>query len=918
MRVGTALLIRWPWRTVGLALLFLVASRPAAAHPQELRPLTTEDIRVLEQDKRHEPKVTGPLREVLPSSPHRPGMARERVPIALERDGLVPVTIYTADPGEALALLRTLSRPPAHVIDRVIEVYLTPDELPRLSALSSVLRLTLIEPPHAESVAAFGSTVSQGRSVHNAANWIAGGYTGAGVKVGIIDTFKGIAAAIAGGEVPTPLGQRCYTGVGTFSENLNTCTAESSEHGTAVAETLVDLAPDVQLYLASPVSSGDLKESVDWMIAQGVRVINLSQTYPWDGYGDGTSPFSHSPLTTVNTAVAAGVTFVVPAGNHREGSYLFAYRDLNGNSLVEFAGSTGAESLTLSRTAGQTIQLQLRWDGSWSGTASDLELYLYGPGGGLLRTSLGFQNGEPGSVPWESIVYPVPVSGTYSVRVKRSGGPAPSWIQLTDWSGPLGVATPGYTDGGGIGNPAESASPGLLAVGAAAHFSTATIESFSSRGPTPDGRVKPDIVGADRTDTLTYGAGAFTGTSQAAPHVAALAALVLSAFPSYTPAQVVAYLKTRAEARDTVPNTTWGSGFARVPSLCAPTISRSSVAVDGMGGTVQVGVTADTGCPWSASTSAGWISASPTSGSGSAQVTLTVSANPSTTTGRTATATIAGQTVTVTQSAAERPLDVTVASIVGNTVTLHWQWPGAAPDSYVLKGGIAPGQTIATIPIASRVPALTFDAPTGVFYVRLAGVRGGTELPVSDDVRIVVNVPEKPSAPADLLGLANGNSLALSWTPTADGGAATGLVLDVTGALALSLPLAMTEQFTFDGVPPGTYTFRVRATNAQGSSAPSNPVTLSFPGTCQAPMVPQNLEAYRVGTIVTIRWNAPATGTAPTRYELRVGGAVSLVLPVPGRTLTSPAPPGTYSFTVAAQNACGTSPASAARSVTVP
>jgi hypothetical protein len=170
MRTGTALFVRWPWRTVGLALLFLLASRPAAARLQELLPLTTEDIRGLEQDKRHEPKVTGPLREVLPSSPHRPGMARERVPIALERDGLVPVTIYTAGPDEALALLRALSRPPAHVIDRVIEVYLAPDELPRLSALSSVLRLTLIEPPRAESVAAFGSTVSQGRSVHNAAN----------------------------------------------------------------------------------------------------------------------------------------------------------------------------------------------------------------------------------------------------------------------------------------------------------------------------------------------------------------------------------------------------------------------------------------------------------------------------------------------------------------------------------------------------------------------------------------------------------------------------------------------------------------------------------------------------------------------------------------------------------------------------
>ena len=43
-----------------------------------------------------------------------------------------------------------------------------------------------------------------------------------------------------------------------------------------------------------------------------------------------------------------------------------------------------------------------------------------------------------------------------------------------------------------------------------------TIEPFSSRGPTPDGRVKPDIVGVDRVHSTVY-QGLFEGTSQAAP-----------------------------------------------------------------------------------------------------------------------------------------------------------------------------------------------------------------------------------------------------------------------------------------------------------------------------------------------------------------------------------------------------------------
>ena len=82
-----------------------------------------------------------------------------------------------------------------------------------------------------------------------------------------------------------------------------------------------------------------------------------------------------------------------------------------------------------------------------------------------------------------------------------------------------------YTKNGSIGNPAESANPGMLAVGAAHWNNVHAIEPYSSRGPTPDDRVKPDIVGADCGATALalldeYNEG-FCGTSQgAAPHVA--------------------------------------------------------------------------------------------------------------------------------------------------------------------------------------------------------------------------------------------------------------------------------------------------------------------------------------------------------------------------------------------------------------
>ena len=90
----------------------------------------------------------------------------------------------------------------------------------------------------------------------------------------------------------------------------------NGDHGTAVAETLIDVAPEVELYVANPVSPGDLRNAADWMAEQGVQVINMSLSLdPVDGPGDGTSPSSDSPLKTIDAAVSGGITWVNSGGN---------------------------------------------------------------------------------------------------------------------------------------------------------------------------------------------------------------------------------------------------------------------------------------------------------------------------------------------------------------------------------------------------------------------------------------------------------------------------------------------------------------------------------------------------------------------------------------------------------------------------
>ena len=127
--------------------------------------------------------------------------------------------------------------------------------------------------------------------------------------------------------------------------------------------------------------------------------------------------------------------------------------------------------------------------------------------------SIDLQSGEAGHNPYES----VGSAATFDILVAHRGGPETDWVQLVGW-GPTRL-TLNSSGAGSIINPAESASPGMLAVGAAPWYDVNVLSSFSSRGPTPDGRVKPDVVAANCGETATRNT-AFCGTSQASPHVA--------------------------------------------------------------------------------------------------------------------------------------------------------------------------------------------------------------------------------------------------------------------------------------------------------------------------------------------------------------------------------------------------------------
>ena len=481
----------------------------------------------------------------------------------------VAVTFYlNGDTAPLLAFLRANGGDPRNIGDDYMEAYVPVSLLAEASEQPNVVRVRAIVPPQP---AGKGAVISQGVAAHAANAWHTAGYTGSAVKVGVIGGgFDGF-STLMGSELPANVTARCYTDLGVFTSNLADCETDGT-HGTAVSETLLDIAPDATLYIVNPTSRGDLRSSVDWLVTQDVDVINMSLSWFWDGPGDGTSPDSSSPLGSVDAAVTGGAMWANSAGNAARGTWFGAFSDPDFNRWMNFVGADEANEVYLE--AGERFTAQLRWNDSWDAANIDLDLHLYDGDNNEVASSENYQIGSLGQTPFEWLTYTPTVSGWYELSVSylSTGGTFPSWVQLQSRTG---QDLDSYIEGHGIVNPAESANPGMLAVGAAHYWDVNTIASYSSRGPTPDDRKKPDIVGVDCAATSTDGAGYtvttgqrcwFGGTSQAAAHIAGLAALVKQRFPEYTPAQIANYLKSNAEARGAVPNNDWGYGFANLPA----------------------------------------------------------------------------------------------------------------------------------------------------------------------------------------------------------------------------------------------------------------------------------------------------------------------------------------------------------------
>ena len=375
-------------------------------------------------------------------------------------------------------------------------------------------------------------------SVLTAPAWAVLGSTGRGVKVGIIDWGFEDFTDYQGVLFPEQVRARCYQDSEPVSTGTISHCAGDTNHGSAVAEAVLSVAPEVTLYIANPHNPADTLDVVEWMIDQEVDVINYSISWLWDGPGNGTSPREDSPLHAVDKAVAGGIAWLTAAGNSGRSSWLGQAKDRDNDGFLEFRGKHETNWILIPER--ETLFTQLRWEDEWGQAQSDLDLHLFDDRHREVASSREIQNGSNGDNPTEVIKFRADRTGYYYFKVRQNGGELPEWLQLVSRDTAMSYE---HTTGGGILNPGESSNPGSLTVGASTWPDLQQAADYSSSGPTPDGLMKPDIIAPAGLYSEILG-GPFHGTSQASAHAAGITALVLEEHSHLSPAEVASYLRT--------------------------------------------------------------------------------------------------------------------------------------------------------------------------------------------------------------------------------------------------------------------------------------------------------------------------------------------------------------------------------------
>jgi subtilisin family serine protease len=341
---------------------------------------------------------------------------------------------------------------------------------------------------------------------------------------------------------------------------------ESSKHGAGCAEVVYDMAPDSDLYLIAVSGGYAVYQAVEYCIQNSIDVISMSLVFYGADAGGGTGAISQMQRMAYDN----GIIWATAAGNMQSLNWYGMPDDSDNDGWIEFADGDEVYEFDGEKNKGYWIFLDWEDYGTWdnenwvySGSGEDFDLYLVKWDGNEwqpVSKSENVQNGD--DYPWEELYGFVPFDGRYGLSVKRSSGTKNVKLHLTFYSyQTFGLKNLEYL------KPEESISPSAtsnyaIAVGAFYHYN-GELTTYSSCGPTRDGRIKPDIAAPSHVSNFTYrdDSRGMSGTSAATPHVAGAVALLLSRLPFSTFEEIMAFLSGRAiDAGDPGMDNQWGYG----------------------------------------------------------------------------------------------------------------------------------------------------------------------------------------------------------------------------------------------------------------------------------------------------------------------------------------------------------------------
>ncbi len=480
-----------------------------------------------------------------------------------------------------------------------------PDFNNRAARVRTVLQPALVNAPVPNVPLGIGSVTSQGDTTHGAFNARGTFNTdGTGIKIGVLsDGVNSLAVSQGTGDLGTVTILPGQAGFG--------------DEGTAMLEIIHDLAPGAQLYFATAGNGmASFAQNIRDLRTAGCDIILDDVGYFVESpFQDGQTPAVVSPnnagLATqaVNDVVASGALYFSSAANSgnlndgTSGTWEGDFVDggnlglVPGGKIHDFdPGAAVAQYDTITASGFLT---NLHWSDPLGGSNNDYDLFILTPDGtSVIDSSTNVQNGTQD--PYEQVFF-APIG--FRIVILQKTGAANRFLHLSTNRGELSLNTPGETHG----HNAASGAYGVAAVCAVCVFPSAfsagdEVETFSSDGPrhiffngngsliTPGdvsstgGSVlqKPDITAAD--GSAVSGAGGFPtlfyGTSAAAPHAAAIAALLKSANPALTQDQIKTALTSTAIDIE-APGTDRDSGagivmpFSALQSLGAPVLGKA-------------------------------------------------------------------------------------------------------------------------------------------------------------------------------------------------------------------------------------------------------------------------------------------------------------------------------------------------------